>query len=110
MATNNDILAALNTLTEAVLLLASGQTVAAQPVEVTAPANTRAKKAPEGKVFRSAKGKEAAKVEVAALWSDAKIMAGVTRVKDLTPAQRATVDAQVKAVWAAVPKTRSTKA
>lgn len=75
--------------------------------KVTAPVEP---KAPVGKVFRSAKGKEAAKVAVDKAWADAKDKAGVKRVKDLTPKQRAAVDAQVKAIWAAVPKTRSTKA
>lgn len=79
------------------------------------PATPAAVKAPSAKptttkVYRSAKGKEAAKVEVAAVWENAKSKAGVKRVKDLSPKQRAAVDAQVKAIWAAVPKTRSTKA
>ena len=70
----------------------------------------KAPKAPTGKVFRSAKGKEQAKAACEKAWADAKAKAGVKRVKDLTPAQRAAVDAQVKAIWAAVPKTRTTKA
>ena len=79
-----------------------------QPAKVTKPA---AVKAPATtKVYRSAKGKAQAKVEVAEVWEQAKAKAGVKRVKDLTPKQRAAADAKVKAIWAAVPKTRSTKA
>lgn len=69
--------------------------------------------APTGKpvkAYRSLKTREKAAAAVAQAWVDAKAAAGVKRVKDLTPAQRAAVDAQVKAIWAAAPKTRATKA
>lgn len=64
----------------------------------------------DAKVYRSAKGKEQAKADVEAVWTKAKAKAGVNRVKDLSAKQRAAVDVQVKAIWAAVPKTRTTKA
>jgi hypothetical protein len=64
----------------------------------------------DGKVYRSAKGKAQAKADVEAVWAKAKAQAKVKRVKDLSAKQRAEVDAQVKAIWAAVPKTRTTKA
>lgn len=66
--------------------------------------------APAGKVYRSAKGKAQAKLDVDKAWTDAKAAAKVKRVKDLSPTQRAAVDAKVKAIWASVPKTRTTKA
>lgn len=72
-----------------------------EPAEQTAPA---------GKVYRSKPGKAQAKLDVAQAWTDAKAAAKVKRVKDLSPTQRAAVDAKVKAIWAAVPKTRTTKA
>lgn len=82
------------------------ETVAPAP---KAPAKADPKPA-TGKVYRSAAGKERAKVAVAKAWADAKTEAGVKKVSQLTPAQRAAVDTKVEAIWAAVPKTRTTKA
>jgi len=114
MATNNDILAAIHELTGAVNALVQAQTVAAAPAKPADKANTRARKAPQpkadGKVYRSAKGKEQAKAQCERVWAEAKAKAGVQRVRDLTPKQRKAVDAEIRAIWAAVPKTRSTKA
>lgn len=74
------------------------------------PEAPKAADAKPAKAYRSLKTREAAKAQVAQAWEDAKAKAGVKRVKDLTPAQRAAVDAQVKAIWKAAPKTRATKA
>lgn len=81
-----------------------------KPAKTTRP-KAAAKPQPkaDGKIYRSKPGKERAKVEIAAVWEDAKAKAGVKRVRDLTPKQRAAADAKVKAIWAAVPKTRTTK-
>lgn len=66
--------------------------------------------APSGKAYRSAKGKAQAKADVAALWTRTLKAAKVTKRAQLTDAQFASYQAGAKAIWAAVPKTRSTKA
>lgn len=76
----------------------------------TTEVKTGAKKAPEGKAFRSAKGKEAAKAQVSALWAKTLKDAKATKRAQLTDAQFEAYQAGAKAIWAAVPKTRSTKA
>lgn len=76
-----------------------------EPAKEVAPASAKPAKA-----YRSAAGKERAKAQVAALWTKTLADAGVKRAKDLTPAQMDAYKAASKAIWAAVPKTRATKA
>ena len=87
-------------------------------VEEDAPAKTKRASKPAvtvtpakaDKVYRSAKGKEQAKADVAALWAKTLKQAKVTKRAQLTDAQFEAYQAGAKAIWAAVPKTRSTKA
>lgn len=81
-----------------------------RPKGAKARANARTTTEAKPKAYRSAKGKEQAKADVAALWERTLKDAGVKRAKDLTDRQMAAYRAEAKAIWAAVPKTRTTKA
>lgn len=100
---------------EQIIAIATQAAIAAVTAAInpSAPAKESAPKVQpkaDGKVYRSAKGKEQAKVACEKAWADAKAKAGVKRVRDLSPKQQEAVRAQCKAIWAAVPKTRTTKA
>ena len=88
-----------------------------EPAKVTQPKAdpkpvTPAKAEPKPKAYRSAKGKEAAKraCEALAVKYDLKVAGGSRTFKSLSAKEQAAYRAEQKAIWAAVPKTRTTKA
>lgn len=80
------------------------------PAEPKAPAATASTAKP--KAYRSAAGKEAAKraCDALAVKYDLKVAGGSRTFKSLSAKEQAAYRAEQKAIWAAVPKTRTTKA
>lgn len=91
-------------LTAALALL--GITVEGPESTTTAPVEKPA----TDKAYRSASAKAKARKAADKVWADAKASAGVKRVKDLSADAQAQCRADVKAIWAAAPKTRTTPA
>jgi hypothetical protein len=110
MSTNTARIGALETRMDAIdgkldLLLA--RLAPQEPARTVTPAKAEPK---AEKAYRSAAGKERAKAQVSALWTKTLADAGVTKRAQLTDAQFEAYQAGAKAIWAAVPKTRATKA
>lgn len=79
----------------------------------SAPKAPKAKKADKpAKAYRSASGKERAKKACAelAVKYDLKVAGGTRTFKSLSAKEQEAYRAEQKAIWAAVPKTRTTKA
>lgn len=107
--TAQDALAALDNFSAVMRAFLTGGE-ATPPVEtVTKTAAKTVAKAPAGKVYRSKPGKEAAKAQVAALYEADRVKYGVKRWSDIPAKAQAATKAECKAIWAAVPKTRTTK-
>lgn len=83
-----------------------------QAPAVEAPVAEPKADAKPAKAYRSAAGKERAKAQCKALavkW-DLKVAGGTRTFKSLSATEQAAYRAEEKAIWAAVPKTRTTKA
>lgn len=79
---------------------------------VSLPGSEPADQAPAkpAKAYRSATAKAKAKAQVSALWTKTLADAGVTKRAQLSDAQFAAYQVGAKAIWAAAPRTRATKA
>lgn len=89
----------------------TAQVLAALDLDTETPAQPKADASPE-KAYRSKTAKANAHAAIAKINRayDLKLAGGSRKVSDLSAKERAAYDAEVKAVWATAPKTRTTAA